>query len=77
MNTDGPADRLDSLTREVLVTSGSSDVFHAPTGDGGSVCGILGGRRVELAHVPLRTVPCRGCFSADVYERFDGPPRRE
>ena len=77
MKTDGPADRLDSLTREVLIVSGSCDVFHAPTGDGGSVCGMMDGRRVELQHVPLRTVPCRACFSRGVYERFSGPPRRE
>ena len=77
MNTDGPADRLDTLTREVLVTSRQSDVFHAPTGDDGSVCGMMDGRRVELQHVPLRTVPCRACFTREVHESFDGPPRRE
>ena len=75
MNTDGPADRLDTLTREVLITSGRSDVFHAPTGDGGSVCGMRDGDRRDLQQVPLRSVPCRACFSADVYESFDGPPR--
>ena len=75
MNTDGPADRLDTLTREVLITSGRSDVFHVPTGDGGSLCGMRGGDRRDLQHVPLRSVPCRACFSADVYESFDVPPR--
>ena len=75
MNTDGPADRLDTLTREVLITSRRSDVFHAPTGDGGSLCGMRYGDRRDLEHVPLRSVPCRACFSADVYESFDSPPR--
>ena len=72
MNTDGPADRLDTLTREVLITSGESDVFHAPTGDGGSLCGMRDGDRRDLRHVPLRSVPCRACFSADVYESSTG-----
>ena len=70
-----PGERLDSLTREVLITSGRSDVFHAPTGDGGSVCGMRDGHRRDLQQVPLRSEPCRACFSADVYESFDGPPR--
>ena len=70
-----PADRLDTLTREVLITSGRSDVFHAPTGDGGSLCGMRDGDRRDLQHVPLRSVPCRACFSTDVYESFGGPPR--
>ena len=77
MKTDGPADRLDTLTREVLVTSRSSGVFHAPTGGGGSVCGMSSGDRRELCHVPLRTVPCRACFTREVYESFDGVPRKE
>ena len=70
-----PGERLDSLTREVLITSGRSDVFHAPTGDGGSVCGMRDGHRRDLQHVPLRSVPCRACFTVEVYERWDGPPR--
>lgn len=67
-----PGERLDSLTVEVLITSGESDVFHAPTADGGSVCGMRDGDRRDLQHVPLRSVPCRACFSADVFEAYDG-----
>ena len=70
-----PGERLDSLTREVLSTSGRSDVFHAPTGDGGSLCGMRDGDRRDLQHVPLRSVPCRACFTIEVYERWDGPRR--
>lgn len=77
MNTNGPGDRLDCLTQEVLVSSGAGDVFHAPTGDGGSLCGMRSGDRRKLEHAPLRSVPCRMCFTAGVYERFDEPPRRE
>ena len=71
MNTNGPEDRLDTLTREVLITSGASDVFHTPTGDGGSLCGMQGGELRELQHAPLRSVPCRSCYTADVFEAYD------
>jgi len=73
METYRPSDRLDTLTREVLVTS-SKDVFHAPTGDGGSLCGMMGGHRREVEHAPLRSQPCAHCYTSEVVEEYDGPP---
>ena len=70
-----PGERLDSLTSEVVITSGRSKVFHAPSPDGGSVCGVRSGQRRELQHIQLRAVPCRHCFTDAVYEAWDGPPR--
>jgi len=60
---------LDHLPAEVYATT--RQVYHAPRDDGLTVCGLSmgSGRRHDAAHPPLRSRPCRGCFTEAVVER--------
>ncbi|MDB2239679.1 hypothetical protein [Halorubrum ezzemoulense] len=60
---------LEELPAEVYVWT--QDVYHAPRDDGRTVCGMRmrGGRRHDAAHPPLRSRPCRVCFTEAVVEK--------
>ena len=62
-------DPLDELPAEVYVVT--QNVYHAPRDDGRTVCGMpmRSGRRLDAAHPPLRSRPCRACFVEEVVER--------
>jgi hypothetical protein len=59
----------DELPAEVYAWT--RHVFHAPRDDGRTVCGMPmgGGRRHDAANPPLRSRPCRACFTEGVVER--------
>lgn len=64
--------RLDALPIEALVVTGSSPLaFHAPAGDGVTLCGRrfdVSRRRVET--MPAASRPCRRCFTDRVAEKY-------
>jgi hypothetical protein len=61
---------LDELPAEVYAWT--PDVYHAPRDDGRTVCGMPmgGGCPHDAAHPPLRSRPCRVCFTEAVVEKY-------
>jgi hypothetical protein len=60
---------LGHLPAEVYAVT--REVYHAPRDDGHTVCGMpmRNGRRHDAAHPPLRSRPCRECFTEAVVAR--------